>query len=205
MKPFIVGLDVDDVLAELVEEWVRRYNAKYQDNVRREEITDWDVTIRMNKAPKDEVYGLLGAGDFYHSVRPTKGSVEAVRKLRERTWPDGTPMYRIIFVTSCLSFDSASQKFEWLVRHGFFGRREGALTWEARAEYMKDYFPVKDKSLVRTDLLVDDNIDNVSSAPGMAFLMNQPHNKGRKVPPHVVRVNDMNTVRLLLQEMHEPL
>lgn len=175
MKPIIIGFDVDDVLAALCKEWFFQYNVLFNDSVKQEDVRSWDVSKYLKKASKDQLFSLLSHPEFYTHVEVIPGALETVNWCRSQYNADGYRKFRVVFVTSCLTGTMVDQKFEWLIRNGFFGYVEN--DWETRKKLMKDYFPVSDKSLVRTDLLIDDNVDNCLSGAGMAILFNAHHNE----------------------------
>lgn len=174
MKPLIIGLDIDDVCANLFKEWIRRYNERYGDRVTETDIRSWTISNYCQKCSKDELFAILGEPDVYEHVDPVSGALELVNWLRAQKNPDGSVKYRVIFVSACVSLESAGQKFEWLLARGFFGDVQD--TWDNRRKLMKDYFPVCDKSLVNLHVLVDDNLDNIRTASGFGMLFNRPHN-----------------------------
>lgn len=204
MNAIIIGLDIDDVCANLFKEWIRRYNERYNDTVSETDIRTWTISNYCTKCTKDELFEILGEPDVYEHVDPVEGALETVNWLRAQKNSDGTPKYRVIFVSACVSLASAGQKFEWLLNRGFFGNIQD--TWDNRRKVMKDYFPVCDKSLVNVDVLVDDNLDNVRTTSGVGLLFHRPHNEDHPlVQPKrgAVRVRGHAEVRWVIREMFE--
>lgn len=197
MKPYIIGLDVDDVLANLFDEWIRRYSARYNDNVTAQDVRDWAISNYCTKCTKDELFAILGEPDIYEFVAPVSGALEFVQWLRAQKHADGTPKYRVVFVTACVSFESAAWKFTWLLKQGFFG--DTTDTWDTRRKLMKDYFPACDKSLVMVNALVDDNLDNVRTCHGYGVLFHRPHNADHPTPLDCDRAHNFNEVKAYLE------
>lgn len=147
-------LDVDCVVADLMPEWLRRYNLDYDDNRLLDEITHWDMTKFVKTECGKRIYGYLSIPDLYNRVEPVKGAIEGIDYLRSRGW-------KIVYVSAGLS--QAQAKYDWLLQRGLL-HNEG--------EYIAAY----DKSLIRGDVLIDDRMDNVRDFPGASILFTQPWN-----------------------------
>lgn len=148
----MILVDVDSTVADLMTEWLRRYNIDYRDNLSAEHITDWDMTQFVKREAK--IYDYLKLPSLYHSVNPIKGAKKGVDYLREMGW-------RVVFVSAGLW--NANKKFEWLKKHGFLASE-------------KDFVVAYDKSLVQGDVLIDDKIDNIKDFRGAGILFTQPWN-----------------------------
>lgn len=157
----IVGLDVDDVVADLISEWLKRYRERSGHNLWPSDIRDWDISDYATKMPSHEFYGILHEPDLYAHIKPMPQALTAVTRIREAG-------HRIVFISACVG-TSAHDKKEWLVHHGFLKGRDKH----------KDFVAAHDKSLVTgVDILVDDRIENVESFPKKAILIRRPHNEG---------------------------
>lgn len=165
MRAFDIGIDIDDVCADLIPAWQGRYNAKYNDNQTREDWYDWDLTKVVKPECGALVYDILREPDLYDDVKPVEYALEGVNWLREQG-------HRVYFVTAC-GYDeytiaaSAGAKFAWLKRWGFLpSNRDAALSYVVTAN----------KSMARVDLLLDDRASTIESFPGHAVLYARPHN-----------------------------
>jgi 5'-nucleotidase len=159
VKPLTIALDVDEVVAALLPEWLRRYNLGWGDNLLAEDITEWDLTKHVKPECGKLIYSYLSDKTLYEYVLPIPYARDAAYTLLSRG-------HRVIYVTACPR-GTQEQKREWLVRWGF-------LT-EKNAD--RDFVPVSDKSLIRADVLFDDRPENISSFPGRGVIVTQPHNR----------------------------
>ncbi len=207
MKPIKLGFDVDDVLADLLSEWVFRYNSMTFDTLVVADVKGWDVSQFMKRMDKIKVYDILDDPEFYLHVQVHSGALKMVQWAREQRWDDGTPMFRVMFVTSCMFPTHGDQKLQWLIDHGFFGDIN-PKNWKEYASVRKDYFPVSDKSVINVDILVDDNVDNCGSCMGKGILVTRAHNADRTTPSNSVRAMTLEDVPFLLSdfiaEMNRP-
>lgn len=149
----LIGVDVDDVVLNLMDNWLSIYNHDFNDNLKKEQVTDWDVSRFVHPLAKTRIYEYLENGLIFSNSKPVEGALNGIHILKSLG-------YRIIYITATNPSDI---KFEWLSRNGFIDESD-------------DFVVAKDKSLIRASMLIDDNYDNVSSFLGIGVLMNQPWN-----------------------------
>ena len=68
MKTII--LDVDDVVLNLVPNWLKLYNRDFNDNLTKEQITEWNITKFIKPEAKYSIYqyeGILIELNYGHS------------------------------------------------------------------------------------------------------------------------------------------
>jgi len=164
MRRTTIAVDVDEVCADLLSEWLRRYNSRtnrfHEQRLLPEQITDWDLRQFVPKEDQSMIYSILHDEGLYDSIQPIEGARDAVWLLREQG-------FRVIFVTACVP-GTTEAKRRWLNAWGFFAK--GGLS-------DKDFCPVTDKSLIRADYLVDDRYENVRDFEGQGILVNRAHNR----------------------------
>jgi 5'-nucleotidase len=183
-RSLVVALDMDEVVADLLSEWLRRYNRDYNDTLTLNDIQGWDLT-NQTKAGKN-FYNYLEQDDLYEDVRPIAGALHTVDAIRAAG-------HRVIFATSCVRW-TVESKFDWLRREGFLPHANDSLA-------MKDFYPVRDKSLIRAHVLFDDGLHNVEPFPGMAVLVEHPHNRNDKTSRYRVRFSDTAAVLFLINSL----
>lgn len=157
----IIACDVDDVVANLIGEWLRRYNERYDDSLTPGDIHSWDIDRWVKPECGKKVFELLGEPDLYTKVEPFPQALETIEWLREAG--------RVVFVTSC-GGTTRDAKYKWLRKHGFL-----------RKDQHGDYITAKDKWLIKADVLIDDAPHNVADFMrfgGRALLVSRPHNEG---------------------------
>ena len=162
MRKLIVAVDVDEVCADLLGEWLRRYNERYNDTLIPEQIRGWSLVPQVKPECGNKLYDILREPGLYHCVKPVPLALAGVMMLREAG-------HRVVFVSSCV-VGTVDDKVQWLIRHGFL------LPGHAQP----DFIACTDKSLINADVLIDDRVDNVESFPRSALLMSVPHNYGMK-------------------------
>jgi 5'(3')-deoxyribonucleotidase len=166
-KMKILALDVDDVCIDLMPEWLKQYNSDFDHNLKVTDITDWNISLFVKPEAKDKIYNYVRHSQIYENTKPVKNSLDSINKLRE-TWD------RIIYITMNNIDD---MKYQWLLNHKYIFDR-------------KDFFVACDKSLIRYDLLLDDNFDFVKSAGHRGWLYSRPWNLKHKVTNRVIDWKD---------------
>ena len=158
MKNKSILVDVDDVVANLVEEWLSVYNNLSGDNLTSDAITDWDISKFVKPNWKSKIYEILESHDLYNGVATVKGALDGVKRLVAGD-------YRVVYVTAPV-MKTAGSKYFWLQKNGF-------------PVVQDNYVEAKDKSLIRGDFIIDDGIHNIENtlAP-VALLFTRPWNKG---------------------------
>jgi 5'(3')-deoxyribonucleotidase len=154
----IILVDVDDVIANLVDGWLSKYNYLSGDNLKSTDITEWDISKFVKPDWKVWIYELLENPKLYDSIKPIDGALDGINRLVAKG-------YRIVYVTSPV-IETAGTKFRWLTEHRFPIRLE-------------NYVEARDKSLIFGHFMIDDGIHNIQTTlAGDALLFSKPWNEG---------------------------
>lgn len=151
-----VAIDVDDTVADLMGEWLRRYNEASGDCLLPEDVLSWSVSAQLKEGWKERFFDILLEPDLYPRILPLEGARTQVNRLKAAG-------HRVIFASSCPP-GTEKHKVSWLMRYGFI-------------DSITQFVSAKDKSLVRASYLIDDGPHNVTAFVGRAFLLSQPHNR----------------------------
>lgn len=181
----VIACDVDNVLADLYVEWLRRYNLDYNDSLKPEGIHQWDITQAVKQECGHKIFDYLMHPDLYDLVPLVEFAQEGVAQLRE--WG-----YRVVFVTSCTK-NMADQKWEWLERFGFL---------EPTKMQHADLILAHDKSLINADLLIDDHVGNFKDWTRPGILLTTPPNKAAVMKPNVKRAMNWPDIVLMIHDHH---
>lgn len=155
----IILIDVDDVTCDLLTEWLRRYNEKYEDSLTKEDIKTWDMT-KYVKCGKD-IYDFLRDVDLYECVTLMPGIFEAVIQLKSLG-------FRVIFASSGLHIG----KQDFLFRHKLI-------------DHPRDFITISDKYLIDSVFLIDDGVHNIQAyneKRGIGILFDAVHNRDFEYP-----------------------
>lgn len=173
MTPKVIALDVDDVCADLITEWIRRYNIEWGDNLLPENITQWELEKCVKPECGRRIFEILHEPDLYEYVCPMPGARSAVYELLGRG-------HRVVYVTACVQ-GTMDRKLQWLLDWDFLTKKN----------YRTDFIVAGDKSLIMADYLFDDRPLNVETFKwGRGVLVERPHNQSCKWPHRVRSLAD---------------
>ena len=171
MNDKIIGIDCDDVILDLMPNWLSKYNKQFNDILVKDQINDWNVGNFVLSEAKKIFYQYIEEPDVFWTAKPIEGALEGVLALRNMG-------FRIVIVSAGNPF---SNKQQWLKYHGFI-------------ENDKDFIQAYDKSLIKIDYLIDDKYDNVRDTFGYGILFSQPWNKKYDYDPRVSNWEEVITV-----------
>lgn len=153
----VIALDVDEVILELVDSWLDAYNSDFNDDLKKEQITDWDISLFVKESAKERIFSYINNSKVFYRSNLVDGSKRGVQKLRNMD-------YKIVFATANNPYDC---KYEILKDEGFLNSR-------------KEFMEVSDKSLIHANYLFDDSFDNCVDFQGDSFLFTKPWNRNKK-------------------------
>ena len=174
-QKFILLTDMDDVLENLIENWIELLNFIQRNNPnyipkKPEEITSWDICSFFPMLTIDEVFEPLNTDLIWKLIKPMPGAVEVLRKYNDM------PDVEVRLATSS-HYTSIHPKREFLRKYFPY------LNWN-------QVIVIKDKQLLNGDVLADDNPDNLIGGNYKGVLFTAHHNLKFKCDgKNIVRVN----------------
>ena len=163
-KEIIIGVDCDDVIINLVPNWVKMYNEDYDDHLDVNNITEWKIDKFVKCG--DEIYDYIHPTpeflfNIYDHCEPIDGALDGIKSLREMG-------FRIVYVSASNKMD---YKYQWLEKYGFLDKRG-------------NFVQAFDKTLINMNFLIDDNWENVQeiiqNPNKRAILFEKPWNTSKK-------------------------
>lgn len=156
-RRIVVATDCDDTLYPFVQPLLKKYNLWYDDNVRFEDITNWNIHQFLKPECKN-VFELCTEGffDSLHIPQERKEWLETLNMVAD-----------IRFVTA-----GCSETILWR-----------AKLLKRELPFFKDYMLVKlsEKELFKADFLIDDNEEHTINTDALAFLISKPWNNNQGV------------------------
>ncbi len=148
-----IAVDMDEVIADVYTKYLDIYEAKYGRRPAKEEY--WGKKMKL--LPGAEVLrpNLFEKG-FFRDLPIMENSQEVLRELHER--------FDIYIVTAAMEFRSSFEdKYDWLQEHFPF------LHW-------RNFVFCGDKSIIKTDWLIDDHVHNLETFTGTPIVFTASHN-----------------------------
>lgn len=136
----IIACDFDDVLNNLSERVIELYNAQSGKNIQISNITAYNFYDCLDKDDAGGMIKLFKNKLLWDSLTPIPGATDGLQKLIDFG-------YRVYIVTATAP-ENFVWKVEWLKRHFPFFNSDNVVR-------------LKDKSLFKCDIMIDDCLDNV--------------------------------------------
>jgi len=162
---------MDEVMADTLAEYLRRYNQTFDEEVTPQDLAGkglWEITPQHRL---QQVRALLDAEDFFEDLELMPDAQAVLEQLAAR--------YEIYIATQAMAVpNSLGPKYRWLQRHFPFIPPSR-------------YVFCGDKSILRADYLIDDQPKNLFRFQGQGILYTAPHNLAAT---DFVRVNNWQEV-----------
>lgn len=183
-KNEIVIIDIDDVCADLLTTWLECYNCDWNDHITKFDIKSWEIDKYVKPECGKKIFEYIKDASLYYGVQPIENALEGVNFLRELG-------FNVVF---CTMVDWGNGKYKWMKEHEFTKSDE-------------EFIVCKNKSLIRADMMIDDNTHYVQTFKGsLAILFSQPHNYNFYWPHRVggwKHIIDSFTVHTLTDTMED--
>lgn len=172
-KPSVrIAVDMDEVIADYFGEQVARYESWSGTAL---DISGTEGKKLRECVPPEHrefVSRLPRTPGFFANLKMIEGSRDALQILSQHT--------RIYIVSAATEYpNSLREKFDWLAANFPF------IDW-------RQVVLCGDKSIIRAEYMIDDNIQHLRRFEGEKILFDSPHN--RKVPDAVHRVRNWDEV-----------
>lgn len=171
LKPILL-VDIDDVIWDLLKAWVEYLNTRYGTSVSWEEIDEWDMKKSFPMLTDKQIYEMFTELDFWMSVQPKIGAVEALKILQAKF---------NIYLLSATSVRTISVK-SIALRDKFPMIDENHMIF------------CNNKQLVQGEYLIDDKLDNLIGGKYKKILFTAPHNKNIEIPEDIIRCDSWSDV-----------
>jgi 5'-nucleotidase len=162
----IILIDQDGVLADFEGEFLDEWKIKYPDlnYIPLEERTTFKLSDQYPRELTHLVKGLVREKQFYRRLPLISGAKEAITEMRDKD-------HQIYICTSPLNpyQNCILEKYEWVEEH-------------LGTDWTNRLIVTKDKTLVRGDLLIDDNpeIKGVMKPTWEQIVYDAPYNRNVK-------------------------
>jgi 5'-nucleotidase len=151
-----ICVDMDEVMADTLAEYLRRYNQTFDEEVTPEDLAGIDLWKSAPVDRQQQLRAFLDAEDFFEVLDVIPGAQRVLQLLSAR--------FEIYIATQAMVIpNSLGPKYRWLQRHFSFIP-------------FAHYVFCGDKSVLRADYLIDDQPRNLLGFEGQGLLYTAPHN-----------------------------
>jgi len=182
-----IAIDLDDVLALSLLDFIDFYNEKFENKITIEDFTGFSLNESIGM-PVEEERKLLeeyDASHYYDNIKPMEGAKEAIKELGES--------HKLAIVTSRPK-KREEQTREWLrkyigdIKEVFFIRQKYGGESKTKGEVCKE---------IGAEILIEDNLDHAKSCvdKGLRVLLfDYPYNRKENISPLITRVKSWKEV-----------
>lgn len=153
-KRLSIAVDMDGVLADTETHFIKYYETESGEKVDRNTL----LGIPENEGFRDKtaVRRYVNTAGFFRTLPLIPGSVTAVKTLMEH--------FDLYIVSAAMEFPlSLYEKKQWLEQYFPF------ISW-------KNIVFCGDKSIIKTDYLIDDHLKNLDNFSGVSLMFTASHN-----------------------------
>ena len=183
----IIAIDLDDVLAASLEEFIDFHNKNYGTKLKKEDFTAYYLTKIMDISRKEENkrVDLFDKSKHSNNIKPIDGSQKAISNLSKK--------HKLIIVTSRPE-NLEKKTREWLLKHIpeikeiYFIRKDYTGHKKTKAEVCKE---------IKADVVIEDNLHyalECANAGIKVLLMDYPWNKTKKKNKLIIRVGSWEDI-----------
>ncbi|MBQ3543400.1 MAG: hypothetical protein IJA34_00170 [Lachnospiraceae bacterium] len=155
MKILTILCDIDDVLINLLENWLNILNRTHSLNVNVNDVKSWDMTKVYPTLTKEQIFKPIYENEVWQTVKPMPQSQYYLKKLID----DGHQIYLV----TATNFETCNVKIEKLI--SLFPYLHSSQIIIAQ-----------NKQMIRGDILIDDGVHNLISGNYIKILYSRPHN-----------------------------
>lgn len=152
-----IVIDIDDVINNLCECWCDWLSNQYGLSVTYKDVTNWDICSFFPELSKEQVFEPLSKAEFWDCVRPKEGAVEYIEKLVDYGYQ--------VYLCTATDYRNVQMKYEKVIQRYF-----PFIKWE-------QIIVTSRKQMIKANVLIDDNINNLVGGDYLKLLMSAPHNQ----------------------------
>ena len=174
--------DMDDTLVGLLDEWLKYLNSyKGIPQKTREDILEWDMRKSYPDLTDEQLYNILSKEQLWNTVQPIVGATECLDKLKQ----DGHSLY---IATASYPLSYYIKLTHCLFKHFTHFNPKNVIC-------------IYDKYLLKCDVLVDDNPENLRRSTAVRILIDAPHNRTCDKECYDYRVNTFEEIYNIIKNI----
>lgn len=151
-----IAIDMDDVMADTSGTHLELFNKDYNDIVTLDDLDNVTLT-QLRPHLKNEIIDYFNRHEFFRNIKVMDHSQEVIRSLSKK--------YKIFIATAAMEVPASfAGKYEWLKEH-----------FDFLSEH--NFVFCGDKSIIKTDYLIDDSIIQLDRFSGKGILFDSYRNK----------------------------
>ncbi|MDO8511136.1 MAG: hypothetical protein Q7S55_03135 [Nanoarchaeota archaeon] len=188
----IIGVDIDEVLAELLEAYLRYYNQKYNTKTQKEEMFSYSFREVLGGTEEENQQNLLDffKSEYFQNIKPVKGALKSINLLAQK--------HRLCIITARPHIIQKETE-QWLLKHFPDDFHSINLTnqWHGKGEKQLKSEVGKKQNI---QIMIDDSLQHAldCAAQGIYVLLadfSYPWNQtSEKLPENIKRVRSWEEI-----------
>ena len=171
----VILIDMDDTIEHLLVPWLEYLNRRHGKNVKESDVVSWNMHDSYPDLTDEQIYSPLNEDEFWDTVTPIDGAVEAVERLIKKGHQ--------VYIVTATPYQSVQAKMERVLFRYF-----PFITWE-------QVIITSRKQMIRGDVLIDDGIHNLEGGDYKKIMFTAPHNRHYDAEANgMIRVNTWDEV-----------
>lgn len=179
-KPLTVLIDMDDVLENFIETLISSLNSEHNLCVDVDEVRGWDFWGLFPTLDLSECFKPVYRRQFWRELKPLPDAIESVKSLIN----GGDNVY----VVTAGHPETLRNRLLFLSKHFPFISDKNVIV-------------TKKKQLIKGDVLIDDNYNNLIGGDYNKILMTAYHNRDYEAPKDMVRCDGWKEVIEAINKM----
>lgn len=177
-----IFVDMDDILVNLLNEWlIHLNNYKGVKPKTEKDIDAWNMKNHYPTLTDNQLYGCLSDVEFWKRVQPVDSAYKYLKLLKEEG-------HEIYVATSSYPLS-------------FWCKTEYCLFKHFDFLSLKDVICINNKSLLKGDVLFDDYHENLRNFKGVKVLRDKPYNRNCDEDCFHFRINTWEEFYEIIQEL----
>lgn len=158
-----IAIDFDSVMCNTIQQWCKELNKVVPEYLIRnvDSLPFYDMKLNYSTLLDKQIWAPLLQPDFWLSVQPIEGAVEAVKNLKKAGHE--------IFVVTPARFDCMQIKYAFCISRWF-----PFISYE-------NIIVCKRKDILDVDVLIDNYVGNLKGNQPLRLLMSYSYNQGCKL------------------------
>lgn len=171
----IICVDVDNILNDLAQKTLELYNSRYNKNIQMSDITSYNFFDCLPHEDASCIISLFEEKELWDSLKPLPDSQEALKSLIKNEHK--------VYLATATNPINFKWKVDWLQKYFPFIHSDNIIR-------------IMDKSLLKCDIMIDDNLDNLIGSFCDRICLDYPwnHSASKDVSYDIKRVNNWNQI-----------
>lgn len=153
-----ICVDIDDILCDLVPAGLALYNAKTNKNIQPSDISLYYLHECFSAEEADAILEIFNGEEIFKHLKPVKDAQWGLETLINQG--------HNVFLATATPYHTFASKVDWVCKHFPYVSPRSIIC-------------IKDKSVLNCDVMIDDNLDNLTKNVCERIVLDCPWNRDK--------------------------